>query len=755
MSIATLSVKLVANIAGFTSMIQRASAPLKSFGAKVAVVGEKLKGMAALSTLVTGGSTAALVHGSLEAIDATGKLADRLGVTTEAMVGLQHAAKLADVSNEELTGGLEKMLKNLSEAATAGGPAADTFKAMGLNAKQLASIAPDQAFEQIAQGLTDIQNPAQRAQAAMDIFGKSGQSLLPLLMSGAEGIKAAKREAEALGITFNHLEFDKVQNANDAITRMKEVFSGVANRVAIALAPTIEKVADWVRVNKDLVLSTVKWVGIVGAGLIVIPKFIGGITAIGMAVSAATRAVMFMGGPVTALVAAAGLVAAVAIRAAVANETWADSAYHVTRAIGGDALLGALGYSKALLDLGDSMEAFGRASDSVRVAESELAQVKGLDDKLDASRELVRALEERLELAKKIIKLEQAEGSDMGVNQGTVDYTRRKLAAAQASLERLQKFKSDQKASAFGLPDAEAVKSAQAIQTTIDKLREQAATAGMTAQQVEMWKLASEGATAEQMKLAAALAAQADAAHRAADVNKTLADLQKSVADFGITDAQKKIAELEALGGSSRQLWQAWSLLQQLDQLQVGQKAAESIAELRKEIDQFNMTDSQKKFADLKSMGVGPQQLAQAQKLLAQLDALNAAKAKADQMTQDAKSIYESTRTPLERYEATIGRLSDLLNAGAIDWDTYGRAVRQAIEARDGVSKVESPSMLKVGSAAADQYRFDQARGVQRLSKDDVSKKQLQEQQSGNRLLDRIERNTRDANKDQPVTLSL
>src|SRR5258706_10101696 len=163
-TIANLSVRLTAYLGSFTTTMSKGAAVVSSMTGKVGALGERLKGLAGLGTLVTGGGTAALVHGSLEAIDATGKLADRLGITTEAMVGLQHAAKLADVSNEELTGGLEKMLKNLSEAASAGGPAKDALEAMGLSARQLVNIAPDQAFEAIAQGLTEIQNPAQRAQ---------------------------------------------------------------------------------------------------------------------------------------------------------------------------------------------------------------------------------------------------------------------------------------------------------------------------------------------------------------------------------------------------------------------------------------------------------------------------------------------------------------------------------------------------------------------------------------------------------------
>jgi hypothetical protein len=52
--------------------------------------------------------------------------------------------------------------------------------------------------------------------------------------------------------------------------------------------------------------------------------------------------------------------------------------------------------------------------------------------------------------------------------------------------------------------------------------------------------------------------------------------------------------------------------------------------------------------------------------------------------TQDeAKSIYEATRTPLEKYNAELVKLNNLLFQGAIDQDTYNRAVEQSQAAYD------------------------------------------------------------------------
>src|SRR5882672_7101589 len=165
-SIANLNVRLTANIGAFAASMSAAAKPLASFAGKVGAASAKVVSLAGAATaLVAGGSLALLTSHSMDAIDANAKLADRLGYTTEQLVGLQHAASLAGVNSEELTGALEKMLKNIAEAAQGGGSAGDTFRQLGLDAKTLADRTPDEAFKAIADGLLHIENPAQRAAA--------------------------------------------------------------------------------------------------------------------------------------------------------------------------------------------------------------------------------------------------------------------------------------------------------------------------------------------------------------------------------------------------------------------------------------------------------------------------------------------------------------------------------------------------------------------------------------------------------------
>lgn len=169
-SISTLSVKLTANTLSFAQNMAKAAQPLASFGGSVLKVGSMLTGFGtALAGIAAGGSLAYLTQQSMEAIDNNAKLADRLGLSTEGLTGLQHAGNLAGTSSEELTGALEKMLKSLGGAADDGELASNAFTKLGLNAAQLANMPADQAFSTIAQKISEIANPTERATAAMQI----------------------------------------------------------------------------------------------------------------------------------------------------------------------------------------------------------------------------------------------------------------------------------------------------------------------------------------------------------------------------------------------------------------------------------------------------------------------------------------------------------------------------------------------------------------------------------------------------------
>ncbi len=233
---------------GLQKGFRKAASEVSRFGSSIAGAGAKLLAFAGIGLSVN--ALKNYVEGSLKAVAETGKLARRVGITTEALTGLQYAAKLTGTDADALSGSLLKMQKNLSNAAgtagtlagQAGGPVSFALRAMGLEVRELAKMKPDEAFLKIAGGFQNIKNPADRAAAAFHIFGKSGAELLNTLNAGPAKIAALQAEAKRLGVTFDDVGATKARMVTAALTKINEASTAWGNQLAIALAPYIELV---------------------------------------------------------------------------------------------------------------------------------------------------------------------------------------------------------------------------------------------------------------------------------------------------------------------------------------------------------------------------------------------------------------------------------------------------------------------------------------------------------------------------------
>jgi len=132
-----LSVQLSANTAKFSGGMQRAEKTLRSFRRSAA---RSVKMAAGFGIALGGVAVGALVVATkrqFELIDSTAKMADKLGMATESLIQLRHAAKLTGVEAKTLDMALQRITRRTSEAAQGTGEAKDTLKEMGLNAQVL------------------------------------------------------------------------------------------------------------------------------------------------------------------------------------------------------------------------------------------------------------------------------------------------------------------------------------------------------------------------------------------------------------------------------------------------------------------------------------------------------------------------------------------------------------------------------------------------------------------------------------------
>lgn len=207
-----------------------------------AISGAQLFGQIASAASSAVRSLVGMGQAEADVIDQTSKLAARLGMTYGELAGLSLAGNLAGVSMDTIGAAVTKADVAFVRAAEGSKTAAAAFESIGLSIDNLQGMSAAERFDAIVTAIAALPTEAQRAEAAVQLFGRAGSQLLPLFAGGAEGIAAARAEAERFGLALTGMQGQNVEAMNDAFTRAQQAVAGVVQQVVAYLAPAIEGV---------------------------------------------------------------------------------------------------------------------------------------------------------------------------------------------------------------------------------------------------------------------------------------------------------------------------------------------------------------------------------------------------------------------------------------------------------------------------------------------------------------------------------
>jgi predicted nucleic acid-binding Zn-ribbon protein len=147
------------------------------------------------------------VKGTLQFGATLKQIHDRTGDSISSLVALDKALTRIGESAGSASNLISKMQRSISEAAQGLTPTTvKDFNLLGIDPQQLAQLSSDKQLLVIAKALDQVANADQRAQIAMDLFGRSGAQMLSLFKDG----KAMQILADGAG------EFGQVMARNAA-----------------------------------------------------------------------------------------------------------------------------------------------------------------------------------------------------------------------------------------------------------------------------------------------------------------------------------------------------------------------------------------------------------------------------------------------------------------------------------------------------------------------------------------------------------
>lgn len=256
--------KFNSDLGGVGKSAQKASAAVgASFGSMIkagAGLALGIGGVMAVFKGITG-----TIGSFTDALDMGGRLADtasRTGILAGEVLLLERAFSNTGLSADDVAGTINKMQKALVGVNEEGEPTNKTFAQLGLNMSYLKTLSPDQQFKQIAEAISDIPDPAERAAAAMGIFGKSGAAMLPLFRDFSGTMSDAQAQLGGMVDVMNRnaSTFDAVSDKINVIQgKFTEFAAGILSVVIPALDFVTEGLAriDAAKIGRDLATAFV------------------------------------------------------------------------------------------------------------------------------------------------------------------------------------------------------------------------------------------------------------------------------------------------------------------------------------------------------------------------------------------------------------------------------------------------------------------------------------------------------------------
>ena len=221
-----------------------------------------------LGLLVSGAARAGaemrdVITRTVETASALNDTSVALGVTTEALQELGYAAQLNGSSFEGMADGLRKLSIHMEAAAEGGGEAAEVFRKLGVSVTEGGKLrAADAVLEDIAEKFKAMPDGARKVATAIDLFGKSGASLIPTLTVGREEIVKLREEARGLGVVMSKELIESGDSLGDTWDKLKFAADGLRYAIASPLLEPINEavkaVIDWVKANRMLIAQRMR-----------------------------------------------------------------------------------------------------------------------------------------------------------------------------------------------------------------------------------------------------------------------------------------------------------------------------------------------------------------------------------------------------------------------------------------------------------------------------------------------------------------
>ena len=256
----TVGLKIDIDSRSVATAARRSDDLARSSGRVAGAVGGMARAVAAAGAAATAAvaGVVALTLKIAEQSDEIAKHSSRLGISIESYQELSHAMELSGGSIGEASAAIRRLSGNMLDASQGVSTAVDAFADLGIETTTAAGgmRSVDAVLADIADEFEAMPDGVEKTARAMELFGRSGAALIPLLNQGSNGIAEMRQEAHDLGLVISDETARAAEALNDDLTRLRGIATGFARDVATELIPRLRiwvgRFEDLARGSRDL-----------------------------------------------------------------------------------------------------------------------------------------------------------------------------------------------------------------------------------------------------------------------------------------------------------------------------------------------------------------------------------------------------------------------------------------------------------------------------------------------------------------------
>ena len=238
----------------------------KAFGGSLLVMGERtgfdltklFSGTALAATAATAviAGTISVVHHAQKELEDYGKefvtLSQQTGISMQNLQQWAYVTESAGLKTNEAAKSLEAFEQAQNKAAHGNKQAEAAFTALGISMQQVKALSPHDALLAVADAFAQSQDGAAKAAIAQELFGQSGEQLIPTLNRGADGIRNLENEASRLGGVLSDGTNKRLAELKEHTEQAHARWEAMSRGAKAQLVPAIEAVTGALSDNASM-----------------------------------------------------------------------------------------------------------------------------------------------------------------------------------------------------------------------------------------------------------------------------------------------------------------------------------------------------------------------------------------------------------------------------------------------------------------------------------------------------------------------